>query len=148
VPNCAFEAMAATPEKIYLFYEANGIGAKPFAYALSHDLGTVEKVPMEPVAYRVTDMTALRDAKAWALNSFWVGDREKLRVERRTNLGRIVELEWKPSGIRRTGRAIRLNSGGVSYNWEGIAAFGKGFIVITDTHPGTVIRYVEKQGAR
>ena len=143
LPNYAFEAMTVTAEKVYLFYEANGVVAAPFAYSLSHDLKSVDRVPMEPVPYRITDMTALRGAKAWALNSFWVGDGKKLKVERSSNLGRIIELEWTPSGIRRTGRSIGLNSGGVSYNWEGIAAFEGGFVVITDAYPGTVIRFVE-----
>jgi hypothetical protein len=148
ISNYAFEAMTVTPEKVYLLYEANGIGEKPFAYALSHDLKSLESVPMEPVPYRITDLTALHNTRAWALNSFWIGDREKLKAGKHGNLGRIIELEWTPSGIRCTGRGILLNSGGVSYNWEGIVRFGRGFIVITDTHPGTVIRYVENQEKR
>ena len=143
VSNYAFEALTLGPEAVYVLYEANGIAEPPFAYAIARDLATVTKIPIASIPFRVTDLTALEGGRAWALNTFWTGDRKKLQVQQRENFAQLLELEVGEGGIRPTGRTLEINRGEPSYNWEGIAAFEKGVIIITDTYPATVMRYLE-----
>lgn len=143
VSNYAFEALTLGPEAVYVLYEANGIAKTPFAYAVSRDLATVTKIPIAAIPFRVTDLTALEGGRAWALNTFWTGDRKKLQVQQRENFAQLLELEVGRRGIHPTGRTLEINRGGPSYNWEGITAFEKGVIIITDTYPATIMRYLE-----
>ena len=144
ISNFAFEALSLADDDLIVFYEANGIMPRPYAYRISRDLKDVSRIDLESIQYRLTATTPFVDNRAWAIQSYWNGEQKKLRVGERENFGRIIELERTASGIRTTPRFIPLHEGSVSYNWEGIVSFDKkGFIVVTDTHPKTVLWFVE-----
>lgn len=143
VDNYAYESMTLAPSGILLIYEANGILAEPKALQVSRELDSITEIDLPRLPYRITDLTSLTDKKFWALNTYWRGDRKKLQVARTKNLGRIIEFQLTSEGLRSTGKSVRVNEGGRSYNWEGIVRFGeKGFLIITDTYPSSALRYV------
>ncbi|KIM10490.1 MAG: hypothetical protein KU37_09275 [Sulfuricurvum sp. PC08-66] len=143
IDNYAFEAMTLTPEGVLVMFESNIQSEVAKAYMLSKTLQSIKAMAIAPIAYRITDATAMRDGTFWVSNAYWSGDAGKLRSERQTNMGQLLQLSLKEEGIYPTGRSILLNEGGVSYNWEGVVHFHEGFLVITDTYPRTQFVYVQ-----
>jgi hypothetical protein len=146
IDNYSYEALSLTPSGILAFYEANGLSKTATALLVNRELNRIESISISNVPYRITDLTSYKDGSIWALNTFWKGDRKKLQVKRKKNMGRLVKFTLTPERVAMSKTSVSINSGGGSFNWEGVVRFGeRGFIVITDTHPTSVLRYVEME---
>lgn len=162
LPNMGFEALAfANDNTLFAFFEANGsaLVATPSVFTSvleNHRLSVVRTKPIDPIEYRVTDVTA-PDAhgKMYALNIYWSGEPMLARpgadaAERARGIEQIIELEIRPDRISRTSRPplrFRPDVSGKSRNWEGIVALpGRGFLVVTDDYPDTRLGFVPWHG--
>jgi len=162
VANQSDEALLVAGDGLLTFYEANGqaINANPVAHRFDADLAPAGTLPFVQVEYRITDVTTL-DAqdRFWAINYFFPGDTD-LRPEadplaerygqgathaRYEQVERLLEFQYKPSGISLVERPplqLELPSD-EARNWEGIARLdGRGFLLVTDKFPGTILGFV------
>jgi hypothetical protein len=115
---------------------------------------------MPHIEYRITDATALDSAnRFWAINYFFplefdqIPDTDPL-VERygagATHLQyqtveRLVEFQYDTTGIRLVDRPpIQLVlSSETGRNWEGLVRLDdRGFLLMTDRFPGTILGFV------
>ncbi|MEO0322100.1 MAG: hypothetical protein AAF447_04030 [Myxococcota bacterium] len=163
--NLAYEALVATGEPPALaLHEVNGApNERPVAFAIweserAEGRLDVEPRPAPPLEYRVTDATSAdRTGRFWVTNYFWPGEAwtpgpdALIAVHgqgpshgRSSAVERLVELRFDGEQVTLTGRApISLALGPVPRNWEGVVRFGRGFLVVTDRHPETILAYVE-----
>ncbi len=138
-------------------YEANGrlVNPNPVAHRFATDLMPLAPLPLAPVEYRITDATpADADDRFWAINYFYPGDIH-LTADRDPLLGlllralpqveRLVEFQIKESGISFAPSPpiyLQLLTADAR-NWEGIVRLAdRGFLLITDTHPRTILAFV------
>lgn len=165
VSNMSYEALALVGRRALVFYEANGDRLADRPAALELDLGagdsTLRPVPFPRLEYRITDATPPdADGRFWVLNTFWPGDAVRLAPardvlaarygygwthERSPVVERLVELQITDDGVVEVPRApivLRLLPGGVTRNWEGIAPFEGGFLLVTDAYPDTRLAFV------
>ena len=162
--NLSYEAVLATPSETVALYEASGqsVGDHPRAYVFDHGGHLARALPSPVLEYRVTDATALdREGRFWVLNTFWPGDDLLLHpvadsLAMRYGQGpthaasriveRLVEFRLTSTGVRRTDRAplpFQLLDRGLARNWEGVARLDDdGFLIVTDTYPGTMLGFV------
>jgi len=162
--NASDEALTIYDDRIYTFFEDNGLSQNPKAEAHTFDFtfqlqGTVAFPNIE---YRVTDATETqKDGTFWVMNYFYPGD-DHLAADddpliSRYGIGethkqfdgveRIVEMKIEEGAIRLVDIAplyLRLNSDGESRNWEGIVRLDEiGFLLITDSFPRTIFGFVQ-----
>ena len=168
--DMAYEALVEHHDTLYALYEANGANVNPSAqvHLFDRELRPVGTRPMPALEYRLTDATSAdAQGRFWVINYLYEKEAGKLNPapdsvalehgmgasHRRRNaevVERLVELQITPSGIRRTPTPpiwLRLGSG-TGRNWEGIARFGNGFLLATDTFPETLLAYVERPAAQ
>ena len=159
--NMTDETIVIAGEKVYTFYEANGIHVNPEPVAHVFDLDLVPQgtVDFPSIEYRVTDATvAAADGSFWAFNYFYPGD-TKLKPgddqialsygigqthQTAEQVERIVEMQVTAEGIVLLDAApiyLQLDSE-ESFNWEGLVRMGNGFLIVTDEYPTTVLGYV------
>ncbi len=162
IGNLAYEALAIHHGRVYVFYEANG-AANPHPEVLVFDteLNRLDSVPLGHVEYRITDATSVdRNGRFWAANYYYEGDcwktescpmRERYGVGRthqgRRGVERLVELQITSAGVQYTDAPpIELElARGPGRNWEGIVRLeGRGFLVVTDQHPESMLAFVPK----
>lgn len=163
VDEMAFEALLSVDKDLIAIYEANGKTVSPSSQAIWVDrsLGTQRTIPFPSIEYRITDTTSLDgDARFWAINYFYPGE-EHLKprtdpVVKKYGQGpthavseaveRLVEFQWSDSAITLVDRPpvqLQLLAEGESRNWEGIVRLDdKGFLVVTDTCPETILAFV------
>ena len=161
IPNISYEALTTRGDTAIALFEANGarVNETPRAYRFGPNLQSLGSIPFPTLEYRLTDATAI-DAqnRFWVINYFYPKDRDLLHpapdtLARRHGTGRthrtsdvverLVEYRYTPHGIRRTDTPpIWLELGAEPRNWEGIARFGDGFLLVTDTFPSTMLAYV------
>jgi hypothetical protein len=161
LPNTAYEALTTRADTVMAIFEANGhrVNDAPRAVRVGPDLQPLGNVPFPTLEYRVTDATALdAQRRFWVINYFYPGDRDLLHpaadslaqrfgagpTHRRSDVvERLVEYQYTPQGIRRTDTPpLWLELAADGRNWEGIARFGDGFLLVTDTFPKTLLAYV------
>ncbi|MFZ1752089.1 MAG: hypothetical protein WAU10_00020, partial [Caldilineaceae bacterium] len=140
-------------------YEANGllVNPQPVAHHFATDLSPLASLPLPHVEYRITDATPA-DAKGnfWAINYFYPGDVKlkpnsdallRLVVNSLPHVERLVEFQVTAQGIRFSGAPpvyLQLLETDAR-NWEGIARLDeRGFLLVTDTHPRTILAFVAK----
>lgn len=164
--NMSEEALVIAGEKLFTFYEANGlnVNANPVAHQFNVALETQPSLPFPHLEYRVTDATPPDDqGRFWVINYFYPGDAAMLQpatdpLAQRwaPNLApthdgsveRLVQLQLTESGVALVDRApiwLELGPSEATRNWEGIAPLGSGFLLVTDSHPQTLFGYVEAQ---
>ena len=165
-PNKADESILLTEESVISIYEANGarINPAPQMSAFDFDLRSLPSVTFPTIEYRVTDVTALDERdRFWAINYFYEGDRDlvperdplTIRFGRgethrqKKTVERLVEFTYGKGGIRLTETApLQLSLIEQGRNWEGLARLnddrlgGKGFLLVTDKFPETILGYV------
>lgn len=161
--NKSEEAIFTTAEQIISIYEVNGqqLNPQPVAHTFNFELEPQPTIPFPTIDYRLTDATALDDNNHfWAINYFYPGD-DDLFVQpeplanqygqgqshaEQAAVERLVKFAYTPNGITRVQQApIQLVLGPEGRNWEGIARLGdRGFLLITDKHPQTILGFVEK----
>ncbi|MGC9332533.1 MAG: hypothetical protein ACP5JJ_00165, partial [Anaerolineae bacterium] len=157
--NHSDEAILVASNGLLTFYEGNGqtVNPNPVAHRFGMDLTPAGTLPFPHIEYRITDVTALdSEGRFWAINYFFPGD-EKLQVvdeplaarygrgpshARYEQVERLLEFQYEPSGIQLVDRPplqIELPSE-EARNWEGIARLeGRGFLLMTDKFPGTIL---------
>lgn len=160
--NRADETLLIVEGTIVTLYEVNGaaITASPVAHLFDTDLTPRGTVPFPQIEYRITDATEPdADGRFWAINFFFPGD-EELQVEneplaerygegsthtQHTAVERLVEFQYSDSGIRLTDTPpIQLELLPIlARNWEGLVRLDdRGFLLITDQFPGTILGFV------
>jgi hypothetical protein len=167
--NIAYEALTVYRGSVVTFYESNGqaVVRAPSALVWDESLRTFERQPMSPLEYRVTGASAAdAEGRFWVTNVFWPGERA-LRAEddpiaeafgrgathaHSEVVERLVELRIGPAGVGRTATPpvqLALSPDGRTRNWEGIALLGeRGFVLVTDEHPPTILGFVPRPAAR
>jgi hypothetical protein len=160
--NKSDEALLVTGAQVVTLYEINGarLNPQPVAHLFDQALTPSGTIPMPHIEYRITDATALDSAnRFWAINYFFplefdqIPDSDPL-VERygagATHLQyqtveRLVEFQYDTTGIRLVDRPpIQLVlSSETGRNWEGLVRLDdRGFLLMTDQFPGTILGYV------
>ncbi len=163
VPNKSVEALLSVPQGMAAFYEVNGaaVNPAPAAWLFSPQMALEAELPFPALEYRLTDVSAL-DAQGvfWGVNYFYPGDAE-LRTDAdplaaRYGLGeshttggpveRLVALRWSGEAVTLLDEAplyLRLLPDGEARNWEGLVRLeGRGFLLVTDKHPETLLGFV------
>ena len=165
--NTADEALTVVEGRLITFYEANGanVNPRPVAHVFEPGptrLAAAPAMTMTALEYRLTDATpAGTDGRFWVINYFFPGDRDKLRpaadpIAARFGAGathavcpqveRLVELRAAGGRIERTETPpvqLTLLNCATARNWEGLAELpGRGFLLATDQHPGTILAFV------
>jgi hypothetical protein len=164
IDNFADEALALFEDKIYTFYEANGVNDNPhpIAHTFDLELEPLESLPMTNIEYRVTDASA-PDANGyfWVMNYFFWGDLIKIKpgpdqfspgIDQSgilpQPLERLVQLRITEKGIipgDQTPLRLALSENGSSRNWEALAALDdRGFLVATDKYPDTILAFISR----
>ena len=164
IGNMSDEAVLVTPEQVLTFYEANGanVNPKPVVHLFDLSLNPLGTQPFTTIEYRITDVTAPdAEGRFWAINYMYPGDKPKLNpaadnltalyAEGATHaqsdvVERLVEFQYTPDGVLRTDTPpiqLQLLDNGEARNWEGIVRLDdRGFLLITDKYPGTILSFV------
>lgn len=159
--NTAFEALSVDEGGIYAFFEANSppLVSQPLVRHFDLDLQPLPDVVMGALNYRLTDSLPLgADNRTWVINYFYPGS-EEYAVEKDNlawtygvgpthgkypHVERLIQLELGSGGFGVVAQApyyLELEEG--SRNWEGLVELpGKGFLMVTDKFPGTVLGFV------
>ncbi|NPV76038.1 MAG: hypothetical protein HPY59_06625 [Anaerolineae bacterium] len=167
IMNLSHEALLVWGDEIVAFYEGNGIAITSNPVAYRYDLASRELPPLSfpNIEYRITDVTAPdEDNYFWAINYFYPGD-ERLENDddplvtiygnqfahvHNEPVERIVEFQISDNGItlsKRNPIRIKLADSGESRNWEGIVRLDeKGFLVVTDKTPSTILGFIPRGG--
>ena len=162
--NASDEALTIYDDRIFTFFEDNGLSQNPKAEAHTFDFNLQHRgtVSFPNIEYRVTDATETQeDGTFWVMNYFYPGD-DHLAADddplisqygigethkQFDGVERIVEMKIEEGAIRLVNIAplyLRLNSDGVSRNWEGIVRLDEiGFLLITDSFPRTIFGFVQ-----
>lgn len=164
--NYSDETLLLTDDRLFTIYEANGqnVNARPQAQQFSLDLEMLEPIAIPNIEYRVTDATTVNESgRFWVINCLFAGSIDKLDPvpdllfeqhgigqTHRAHLNtveRLVELQYGEKGITLTDTPpiqlqLEKNSDD-SRNWEGIVRLdGRGFLLVTDKFPGTLLAFV------
>ena len=164
IKNMGYESILKHKYRLLVLFEANGININPNANAeyYTTSLKHKESVSFPNVEYRITDVTDI-DGKGrfWALNYFWPGEKEMLDPgkdliiknyeegkthQQYEHVERLVEYKIRSNQISRTDSPpIQLVLDETSRNWEGLVRLDKkGFLMIVDEHPRTILSFVAK----
>lgn len=158
LPNMTYESILLTENDIITIYEVNAknLNENPIYYQIDQQLNHVATYKFPYVNYRLTDATELdQENKFWTVNYFWPGDYNLLepalnyQIKNRKDIKpveRLLEFEILEDTIVRTETPsldIELSEYGDSRNWEGIVRLDdKGFLLVTDKFPGTILAFV------
>lgn len=162
IENFADEALVIFQDKVYTFYEANGINDNPqhVAHTFSLELEPLESLPMPTLEYRLTDASAPdSEGHFWVMNYFFWGDLIKTKPGAdQLNPGgnrsgllpqpieRLVQLKITELGIVPGDHApirLALAENGSARNWEALAALDeRGFLIATDKYPKTILAFI------
>ena len=164
IKNMGFESILKYKYRLMVLYEANGVNVNLESSALfySSSLKSKGSIPLPNLEYRLTDVTEV-DGKGhfWALNFFWPGERKILKpgddsiLENITqgkthkqfeHVERLIEYKIRSDKVVRTSTPpIQLVLNKNSRNWEGLVRLDKkGFLMIVDEHPRTILAFVPK----
>ena len=164
IKNMGFESILKYKYRLMVLYEANGVNVNLESSALfySSSLKSKGSIPLPNLEYRLTDVTEV-DGKGhfWALNFFWPGERERLKpgddfilkniTQGKTHkqfehVERLIEYKIRSDKVVRTSTPpIQLVLNKNSRNWEGLVRLDKkGFLIIVDEHPRTILAFVPK----
>ncbi|TVT42687.1 hypothetical protein FNT36_00925 [Hymenobacter setariae] len=151
--NAGFEAMANVNERVVAFFEYNYFPRQNYAYEVKPSAGRSQRpprpVPVSPVPFRITDMTATGGNHFTAINYFFKGEGDdavyrtpatdvattKLIADNGgfKNYCRLIDLELKSNSF--TWKPLwEFPVPYMSYNWEGIAAYKGGYFIINDKY--------------
>ncbi|WP_119066002.1 hypothetical protein [Aggregatilinea lenta] len=162
VLNISYESILAVDDGLVTFYELYGptLNETPFAYRVSADLQTLAEIPMVPLDYRLTDITALdENDQFWGINYFYPGDTfaatdDDPIAERygegpahaaHNQVERLVAFQYTADGITLADvPPVQLElTDDDARNWEGLVRLDeRGFLLVTDEHPDTLLGFV------
>jgi hypothetical protein len=174
ISNAGFESVTYLPKenKLLAFYEFNASPDGGIGYLIDTAFKKpVEKVKVPFLYFRITDMTATKNDRLYGINYFWNGDydhylnnkivtapedrikqtipdlRDSLKANpgylKQKTFARIVTLEnYKDKQWQQV-----VSFDGYKNNWEGLALFRKGALIITDANRSskqlTTFGYIE-----
>ena len=165
IKNMGFESLIKHRNQILAIFEANGKNIYPDPKIVSFDrsLKNSKLLTFENLEYRLTDATRVDNkSRFWALNFYWPGEKKRLNpafdeVLEKTDEGdthkmydhveRLVEYKIYKNKVERTQTdPIQFVINKESRNWEGVVRFDKkGFIVVVDEYPRTILAFVENK---
>lgn len=164
ISNLSEESIFIKDSLVITIYEGNGlnINARPVANVFNLSLDHIGINPLDNIEYRITDATQ-PDEKGnfWVINYMWPEDEKDLLPteddefkkfgigkSHRNSYGveRLIELNIAEQKISRTTTAPiylenKLKPGG--RNWEGIVRYKRGFLLVTDKYPKTILAFVQ-----
>jgi hypothetical protein len=162
--NYAYESIVHVDGKLLIFYEANGANLTDGPQMVEVNLanGKISLAPFLNLEYRITDATSVdREGFFWVLNYFWPGDYLKLipaedplatksdpPIEFSDDKGieRLIEMQYSQNKIKLSDQKpiiLASRPDGESRNWEGIVRLDdRGFLLVTDKHPETILAFV------
>lgn len=156
--NMTYETILINNNSVITIYEVNSdkVNNSPIYYQFEMNLESHSTKPFPITEYRITDATEINeDGKFWVTNYFWPGDYGLLKPDLSytiTNkndikpVERLLEFQIVDENIVRTKTqpiSIKLSEFGDSRNWEGIVRLDdKGFLVVTDKFPGTILAFI------
>lgn len=162
VRNMSYETLVVAGEKLLVIYELNGLNINRQAVALMIDplTGETQKLNFPQVEYRITDATAMdENGNFWALNYYWPGEYQKIKpaedllpgadegflFDKDKSVERLVEFHFSGSTIilsKRKPVYLEPDQSGEGRNWEGVVRYhDRGFIIVTDKHPRTILAF-------
>lgn len=160
--NISEESLFVTDQVVGVIYELNGlkVNPAPVIHLFDLDLTPTGTIPLPNVPFRITDVTMLdTGGRFWAINYFYPGSDELLDLlggqEGQASgdqswppwegMGRLLELQFSPSEVTPAGTVpiqLETNLSDV-HNWEGLARLDdRGFLLVSDEIPGTVLGFV------
>ena len=164
IHNISDESILYFSENIIPIYEVFGknINKNPKVSVFNNKLEFIKKIDFPNIEYRITDVTSVDETgKFWAINYFYPGDNKKLnpaedKIILDHGIGkshylydpveRLIQLQINENEIVLTDQPpiyLELMHNN-SRNWEALVKFGnKGFLIATDTFPGTILAFVE-----
>ena len=164
IKNMGFESILKYKYGLMVLYEANGVNINnnPLALIYNSSLKLNSSITFPNLEYRLTDVTSLDSKnKFWGLNYFWPGEKDRLNPGKDSILNGVEQgdthkkyehverlVEYKISGnkiVRTSTPPIQLYLEEKSRNWEGLVRVdGKGFLMIVDEHPRTILAFIPK----
>lgn len=168
--NTTDETLFIVGDTLVTLYERNGvdINAAPVAHCFDFDLTPRDVIPFLNIEYRITDateptVTSSGAARFWAINYFYPGDKHPAPIDplavqygqgythrQHAWVERLVLFEYTEAGITRVDQPpLLLELSDAARNWEGLARlddaeseFQRGFLLVTDEHPETILAFV------
>jgi hypothetical protein len=164
LPNFSDEALIVTPDGGLLsLYEINGAAwnPNPVAHRFAADLAALDPIPAPATEYRITDATAMdASSRFWVINMYFPGESFLAAPEdpivaqygegpthaAQEQVERLLEFAYDGSAVSRTETPpLQLSLTLLARNWEGIVRLDeRGFLLITDQFPETVLGFVER----
>jgi len=156
IPNLTTETLVIADDRIIALAEANGhnVNPRPVARVYNAGLEYLGEMPLPNIEYRVTDATGVdRQNRFWVINYFYPPDAAKLRPPTVPTgcVERLLELQITRDSVGHE-RIVRTESppvvliplpDGECRNWEAVARLaGRGFLLMTDKYPGTLLAFV------
>lgn len=148
--NAGFEAMHIKNNNIVMFYEFNNFPLESYATNINLKTKTLSYSSISNCPFRITDVTQTSKNKYTALNFFYKGNGDdavyrisqtdkvnyKLMFDSTGNYesyARLITLTYKNN--RYTWQPLFTIPGKyAAYNWEGIAAYKKGYFIMNDKY--------------
>lgn len=157
--NRSFEALIINNNKIFTFFEANGIDVnpEPVAYVFDLNLNPLGTVPFPHLEYRVTDASTENDGSVWVINQASSNDVDIFPENNplatksaQDNTGssdyveQIVKLHLGDKGFELANTPpIQIKLDSSHRNWEGLVLIeNRGFLIVTDKSPDTLLGFV------
>lgn len=171
LPNMGAEALLVRSDTLIAFHEANGanVNPNPQVHLFDRRMRPLGTQSFPTIEYRITDATDVDSSGYfWTINYFYPGERDVLQPapdsialrygrgashRRSAVVERLVAFRTTPNGIVHAVDtppiAIELAQRGEGRNWEGIARWGdRGFLLVTDRFPTTLLAFVPRPEAR
>lgn len=163
IVNAGFESVTYLPteKKLLAYYEFNALANGGTGYLIDTAFKKPpQKIKVPFLYFRITDISATKNGKLYGINYFWNGDynrylnnktvtnpensikevipdlRDKLNKDpdylknSKTNYARIVALDNFKTGEWKQVTSFNASNN----NWEGLALFRKGALIITDAN--------------
>lgn len=151
--NAGFEAMADARKRLVAFFEFNSFPGQNYAYAFAKRSvpagSSLRPLPFTPLPFRITDMTPTGRHHFTAINYFFKGGGEDAVYRPPTTDTAATKLITDQNGFKSYCRLVdvvfrnhrftwqplwELPQQYWAYNWEGIAAYRKGYFIINDKY--------------
>ena len=170
--NAGFEALAIYKQHVYMaFFEFNFFPKGNSVELINNSTFITNKeylpLSIKRLPFRITDITQVSNNHFTALNYFYKGggNDEIYRVSQKDSKNdklirdssgyhsycRLVDIKYNPSSFEFTWKPLwELPTAYWSYNWEGIAAYKKGYFIINDKYTAakpysSVLLYIKEQ---
>lgn len=160
VNNAGFEALAMVDNNLYAFFEFNNFKDSASNNVLKINTQNNEMASLKinkPIPFRITDITRENDSTFYAINFFYNGKAESIYRENLTSKEEdLIKVPGAPDAYKNFARIIKLELKGdtfswepmgnfpeniknddfnyTSWNWEGMAKFQHGFLVVNDKY--------------